>query len=113
MIENDADKPVVIYATFPSLEHAEKVADQLIKAELAACVNILPGMISIYGWKGSQQRDQEVVFLAKTRMQQANAVKEAIVEAHSYDVPAVIYLDISGGHAPYLEWIMSETSAGD
>lgn len=105
----DNDKPVLVYATFPSLESAEKVAAQLIEGELAACVNILPGMISIYSWQDAVQRDAEVVLLAKTRSGRAEAVRDAIVEAHSYDVPAVFQLDMTGGYPPYLAWILSQT----
>ena len=108
----DNDKPVLVYATFPSLEGAEKVAAQLIEGELAACVNILPEMKSFYRWQGELQCDAEVVLLAKTRKGRSEAVTAAIAEAHTYDVPAIFVLEMAGGHPPYLAWIMSETLSG-
>ena len=108
----DNDKAVLVYATFPSLESAEKAATQLIEAELVACVNILPAMISHYRWQGQLQREQEAVVLAKTRASRSSDVTKAIVAAHTYDVPAVVVFDTAGGNPAYLEWVMSETRAG-
>jgi periplasmic divalent cation tolerance protein len=63
----NADRPVLIYATFPTLEEAKRVGSTLVSQRLAACVNVFPGMISIYQWKGAQAEDNEVAMIIKTR----------------------------------------------
>ncbi len=102
---------ILVYATFPSLESAESVGAKLLEQQLVACVNLLPGMVSLYRWQGRQQRDQEVVMIAKTRTSLAEVVTETIVEVHPYDVPAVVVVDLAGGSKPFLDWISSETLA--
>ena len=108
MREND--KPVLIYATFPSPEAAEAVGGALVDQALAACVNILPGMISIYVWQGERHRDGETVMIIKTR---AGLVDRAISEArrmHPYSNPALLVLPVTGGSADFLQWVVDETS---
>jgi periplasmic divalent cation tolerance protein len=72
------DKPVLVYATFPSGEVAETMGRQLVEQRLAACVNILPGMTSIYRWEGVIERDSEVVMIVKTRASLAEAAMGAV-----------------------------------
>ena len=104
------DKLVLIYSTFPSAETAAAAGESLVTARLAACVNILPGMMSIYEWEGQLHRDPEVVMLIKTRADVAPSAVAAISETHPYDNPAVIVLPIDGGATPYLDWVRSQTS---
>ena len=106
------DKLVLIYSTFPSAEAAATVGESLVTARLAACVNILPGMLSIYEWEGQLHRDPEAVMIIKTRAALAPAVVAAIAERHTYDTPAIVVLPIEGGAAPYLDWVRNQTSAG-
>ena len=87
MQEND--KPVLIYSTFPSPEAAEAVGQQLVAARLAACVNILPGMTSIYRWEGAIARESEAVMIIKTRASLALRVMEMVKASHSYANPAL------------------------
>lgn len=111
MQEND--KPVLIYSTFPSPEAAEAVGRELVEQRLAACVNILPGMTSIYRWEGAIARDSEAVLIIKTRQ---SLVAGAIVEVkarHSYTNPALVVLPIIGGSADYLRWLDEETAPPD
>jgi periplasmic divalent cation tolerance protein len=104
------DKAVLIYSTFPTQEAAERVGGHLVDARLAACVNILPGMISIYHWQGARHRDGETVMIIKTRMSLADrAIKEAR-ERHPYTNPALLVLAVEGGAPDYINWLMSETS---
>ena len=104
------ERTVLIYVTFPSLEAAEKLGGELVEQRLAACVNILPGMISIYRWQGKHQRDAEVVMIAKTRESQKEAVIEAVKRRHTYETPAILVLPVEGGSEAYLSWIAAETS---
>ena len=88
MQEND--KPVLIYSTFPSAEAAEKVGRQLVEQRLAACVNIIAGMTSIYRWEGRIARDTEAVMIIKTRQSLAEPVIAAVKERHPYTNPALL-----------------------
>ena len=108
MQEND--KPVLVYSTFPSAGVAEEVARELIERRLAACVNILPGMMSIYRWDGAINRDSEVVAIIKTRSQRAAEVMKEVAARHPYDNPALLVMDVIDGGADYLAWLMAETA---
>jgi periplasmic divalent cation tolerance protein len=107
------DKPVLIYSTFPSPEAAEAVGRELVERRLAACVNILPGMTSIYRWEGAIARDSEAVMIIKTRQSLSGQAIEAVTSRHSYTNPALVVLPILGGSAEYLRWLEEETAAKD
>lgn len=107
MQEND--KAVLIYSTFPSVEAAETVGGALVDAGLAACVNILPGMISIYLWQGKRHRDAETVMIVKTRRALADPVIAEMRRRHAYDTPALLVLPVEGGSAAFLDWILRQT----
>jgi periplasmic divalent cation tolerance protein len=105
------DKTVLIYSTFPSLEAAEKEGAELVEQGLAACVNILPGMISIYTWNGARHRDAETVMIIKTRRGLADRVIAEARARHAYENPAFLILPVEGGSAPFLDWIRDQTDA--
>lgn len=107
MEEND--KPVLIYATFPDMGAAESAAGALVDRGLAACVNILPGMVSIYIWQGRRERASEVVMIAKTRDAVADEAMSAIVSLHPYDNPAVLLLPVTAGAEKFCAWIVEQT----
>jgi periplasmic divalent cation tolerance protein len=96
---------VVVLSTVASFEDAERVARALVERRLAACVNVVPGVVSIYRWKGAVQRDSEWLLVAKTRAERLPALKEALSDLHPYDVPEAVALDIRDGLAPYLAWL--------
>lgn len=102
------DKPVLIYATFPRGPLAEQVGRDLVEGRLAACVNILPTMTSIYRWEGALQRDEETVMVVKSTAARSEAVMQAIIRQHPYDTPAVLVLPIEGGSRAFLDWIARE-----
>ena len=108
MQEND--KAVLVYTTFPSAEEGEAVGGILVDAGLAACVNILPVMTSIYIWKGERNRDSEAVMIVKTRSALANRVMAEIKARHPYKTPALLVLPVEGGSADYLAWIAAQTA---
>lgn len=105
------DKAVLVYSTFPTLETAEAEGAALVEAGLAACVNILPGMVSIYIWKGARHRDSEVVMIVKTRRSLADCVIAEVRGRHPYENPALLILPVDGGSAPYLDWIQAQTQS--
>jgi periplasmic divalent cation tolerance protein len=100
---------VMLYTTYPSLAEAERIGTAVLEKRLAACVNILPGMISHYWWQGAIERGEEVVMIIKTRASLAEAVKAQVKAMHSYTTPAILVLPIAGGEPAYLEWLMKET----
>lgn len=104
------DKPILVYATFPSSEEAERIGGRLVDEGIAACVNILPGMMSIYVWQGQRQRDQECAMIIKSRASFSGRIIEAVREMHPYENPAVVVLDIAGGSQPFLDWVMTQTA---
>ena len=108
----NAERAVFVYTTYPSLVEAERIGKAVLERRLAACVNILPGMISHYWWQGTIERGEEVVMIIKTRASLAEAVRAAVKELHPYDMPAILVLPIEGGEAGYLGWLMAETEAG-
>jgi periplasmic divalent cation tolerance protein len=103
------DKAVLIYTTFPDAAAAETVGGSLVDRGLAACVNVIPGMTSIYVWQGSRHRDSEVVMIVKTRASLAERVIEEARKQHPYDNPALVVLPIEGGSTDFLSWILLQT----
>ena len=105
------DEFIVVLITAPSLQAGQDIAHLLVESKLAACVNILPAVHSIYSWKGSIQSDEEVLLLAKSRAELfADRLLPAIKAAHPYQVPEIIALPVLMGLPAYLDWIATETS---
>ena len=105
------ERAVLLYTTYPSIVEAEKAGHLIVEKRLAACVNILPGMISHYWWKGKVDRGEEVVMIVKTRASLAEAVRAAVKEMHSYTTPAVLVLPVESVDPAYHKWIVEETAA--
>jgi periplasmic divalent cation tolerance protein len=103
------DRAVMLYTTFPSLVEAEKAGKTLVEDRLAACVNILPGMISHYRWEGAIERAEEAVMLIKTRASLAETVRAAVKTSHPYETPAILVLPIESVDETYFGWIMDST----
>jgi periplasmic divalent cation tolerance protein len=103
------DRAVFVYTTYPSLVEAETAGRSLVERRLAACVNILPGMVSHYRWQGAVERAEEAVMLIKTRSSLAEAVRAAVKDEHSYDTPAILVLPIESVDQTYLAWMLAET----
>lgn len=101
----------VVLVTAPTGE-AERLARLVIERELAACVNLIPGVRSLYRWEGRLCDDAEVVLVIKTRRALVATLCEQLVAAHPYDLPEVIALPIVAGHGPYLQWLGAATAAG-
>ena len=105
------ERIVFVYTTYPSIVEAEAAGRALVERRLAACVNILPGMISHYRWEGKVERAEEAVMLIKTRASVADAVSDAVKELHSYDTPAIVVLPLESVERTYLAWLLAETDA--
>ena len=103
------ERAVFVYTTYPSVVEAERAGRALVERRLAACVNILPGMISHYWWQGAIERAEEVVMIIKTRAGLAEPVRAAVKEMHSYTTPAVLVIPIETVDPDYHAWIVGET----
>lgn len=88
-------------------EAARKLARSLIEARLAACINIIPGVRSIYEWQSAIQEDNELILMIKTRREHVPQLIEFVKKNHSYEVPELIELPINSGNPDYLSWIDS------
>ena len=102
------ERAVLVYTTWPSIVEAERAGRAVVEKRLAACVNILPGMISHYWWQGKIERSDEVVMLVKTRASLAEAVRQAVKELHTYETPAIMVLPVESVDADYYRWIVEE-----
>jgi periplasmic divalent cation tolerance protein len=96
---------VVVLSTVATAEDAARVARALVERRLAACVNVVPAVRSIYRWKGRVEEDEERLLVIKTRGDRFEALREALVALHPYELPEAIVLPIEAGHTPYLAWI--------
>ncbi len=104
----------VVYCTAPSPEVARSLAKHLVEEpqRLAACVNLLPGVTSIYSWKGKVEEDSEVLMIIKTRKALVPALTEEIKAKHPYEVPEVVAIPAIGGSESYLRWVIEQTTRG-
>jgi len=96
---------LVVLSTVARAEDAERIGRALVEAGLAACVNVLPAVTSIYRWKGTLEKEEERLLLIKTRADRFDALKQALVALHPYEIPEVLALPIADGHQPYLDWL--------
>jgi periplasmic divalent cation tolerance protein len=108
-MDSNMDRAVFVYTSFPSIVEAEQTGRSLLERRLCACVNILPGMVSLYWWQGTIERGDEVVMLIKTRAGLAEAVRAAVRQMHSYRTPAILVLPIESVDPDYNAWLMAET----
>ena len=99
-----SDKKIVL-TTSGSQEEARKIARTLVERRLAACVNIVPQIESVYRWQANVDTAQEWLLLIKTTTKALERVRSAIRELHSYELPECVYLDIEDGSSAYLDWI--------
>jgi len=100
---------ISVYAVFANAEEASTIGRQIVEERLAACVNILPGVRSIYRWKGDIESADEVAAIFKTTDDQANALITRIAGLHSYDLPCIATWPIDKILAPYADWVEDST----
>ncbi|MBI3772506.1 MAG: divalent-cation tolerance protein CutA [Gammaproteobacteria bacterium] len=100
-----------VLCTCPDEACAHRVADHLVSNQLAACVNIVPGLTSVYVWKGQTEHSAELLLIIKTRSELFTRLETAIRELHPYELPEIIAVPITLGSAAYLDWIAQSTQA--
>ena len=104
------EQVLLVMTNLPDLQSAKALARALVEARLAACVNILPGVQSVYHWQGQIEEAVEITLHIKTAQGRYQQVQHAILAVHPYELPEIIVIPVSAGHAPYLHWVSSETA---
>ena len=109
------EKPqqILVFTTCPDAATARRIADALVEQGLAACVNILPGLQSVYRWQGKIEHDDELLLIIKTQRDCYPALEAAILALHPYELPEIVTVPLDGGLPAYLDWINSSTSKCD
>jgi periplasmic divalent cation tolerance protein len=100
---------IVVFMTASNGEEAARLADMLVGSHLAACVQILPEMESVYRWQGQVERQSEVLLIAKTTREKFDELEREVRALHSYDTPEIIAVPVITGSAPYLDWLNRAT----
>ena len=100
---------LVVLCTFPSLDVARQIGTALVKAQLAACVNLCPAVESIYRWQGKVESAQEVLAVIKTTRAGYDALETRLKEMHPYEVPEILTFEVKKGLADYLAWMRKES----
>ncbi len=100
---------LVVLVTCPRKSVGEKIGGAVVEERLAACVNVIPGLTSIYRWEGKVQRDAEVLLVMKTRTHRLSALIRRVKALHPYTVPEIIALPVTAGSSSYLAWIREST----
>jgi len=103
----------LVFCTCPDQETAARIAGRLVGDRLAACVNLLPGLTSIYRWQGEVQREAEVLLLIKTVAARVPALSETLRGLHPYELPEIIALPITDGLPDYLTWVTTCTQTDE
>ena len=99
---------LVVLVTCPP-NKAQAIAEALVEERVAACVNVVNALQSVYRWKGAVQTEREALLIAKTPRDRFEALKASVLRHHPYELPEVISFAVEHGHAPYLEWVVEST----
>lgn len=108
MTEGESRAMALIYCPCPDLDVAKRLGAELLDRRLAGCINLLPGMVSLYDWQGVREEAAEVVLIAKTRLDLAEAAAKLIEAGHPYDVPAVLTLCLEAVNEAYHGWLLGQ-----
>ncbi len=104
-MSDEVSDAIIVFMTASTGEEAARLADMLVGAHLAACVQILPEIESVYRWQGKIERAPEILLLAKTTKSKFEELEREVRALHSYDTPEIIAVPVVAGSAPYLEWL--------
>ena len=99
---------LLVYVSCPP-QRAEELAAQLVESGVAACVNVLPGVRSVYRWQGAVSRDDESLLLIKTAEVRFEALRAAVLALHPYELPEIVAVKLGPAHPPYLEWVLQNS----
>jgi periplasmic divalent cation tolerance protein len=107
----DASEAIVVFITTANNEEAARLAEMLVGQRLAACVQILPEIESVYRWQGKVERQRESLLFAKTTRSKFAELETEVRAIHSYETPEIVALPLTAGSLPYLEWLGSSVTA--
>lgn len=107
---SDSDA-IVVFMTAANREEAGRLAEMLVREKLAACVQILPEMESVYRWQGQIEMQKEILLIAKTKLSEFAKLEREVRKIHSYETPEIVACPISAGSAPYLKWLSESVDA--
>ena len=110
-MKNDANEAIAVFMTTPNADEAAQLANMLVGQRLAACVQILPEIESVYRWQGKIERQREVLIIAKTTRAKFEELEAKVRAVHSYETPEIVALTLTAGSLPYLEWLNSSVNA--
>jgi periplasmic divalent cation tolerance protein len=108
-----SSEPIVVLMTAPNRQEAVRIAEMLVSARLAACVQILPQIQSVYRWQGEVERASEVLLLAKTTTGRFDELDRAVKEIHSYETPEIVALPVTSISGPYRKWLQAAIATGE
>jgi periplasmic divalent cation tolerance protein len=107
------EEAIVVFMTAANSEEAGQLADMLVSKRLAACVQIMPQMESVYRWQGKVERQLEVLLIAKTVRSKFAELENEVTKLHSYETPEIVAFPITAGSPAYLEWLGASVSGKD
>ncbi len=105
------DQAIVIFIAAAKRKEARRLADMLVSKRLAACVQIMPEMESVYHWQGTIERQREILLIAKTVSSKFAELEREVVALHSYETPEIVAFPLTAGSRPYLEWLSASVAA--
>lgn len=106
------NKVIVVLCTCPDRETARRLAFDLVEGGLAACVNLVPGLTSIYRWEGRTEESEECLMIAKTSTAGFERLRDRVVDLHPYELPEIVAVPVTDGLPEYLDWV-TESTAGE
>ena len=104
------DQAIMVFITAASVDEAKRLADTLVERRLAACVQIMPEMNSVFRWQGKVETQREVLLIVKTLNSKFPEIEWEVVKLHSYETPEIVAIPLSAGSGPYLEWLKASVS---
>ena len=105
------EEAIVVFMTAANREEAARLAEMLVEGRLAACVQILPEMESIYRWQGKIERQREVLMIAKTTQSKFEELEKEVRAVHSYETPEIVAFPLTAGSGPYLQWLSASVAS--
>ena len=103
----------MVICTFPNMEKARQIGTALVQMQLVACVNLIPGIQSIYRWEGKVEEQEEVMAFFKTSAAKYQEVEQKVIEMHPYELPELVVVELAGGLPAYLHWVLSSTKSAN
>lgn len=103
------EDPLLVYTTFPDVDTALAIGEDLVRERLIACINVLPGMKSVYAWNGTIERAEEAVGILKTRKGLQEQVRQALKTRHPYETPVILFIEPGAADPATLSWLVGET----